>query len=508
VRRWTLAGSLALACSEESAIREADVADVCNEPGPVQILTLEREEVVGEAGSSARYGDRYLYGIRTFDHPISNVGVTRAPAAQRGYAELDARIESIDRCGDDRRVVAEGVDSIFVPRNESEPWLGRRSETGMLFWIDPEGRWSARELVETRFPGTHIVTERVVHFFRDDEHDIVSITLEGDAPVVETVLDRVVDAQTFSAFRDVDASALVYALRDDGELVLIDLRSGRMESIAKGVAGFTTDRDPRWVAWWPGVHDEVLPPPVTEGWLVDRMTGGTQALAFDDAAELSMRLFGPLLTTWQHGPGLDPSRYTDILQTRLTFLPRMRSYVLPGKWDSAGSSAVGDRFTAQAPFEVASGWVLFESTEASLAAVAGPFTSSGDDAFWTEECDGHVRSAHAEPCDLIRIPFETAQREIAERGAWSSIALPDDHWLKFVGRTPPPDAWRPDPRGTLWIIDGTTGDETRLDRDVSPGLYNLEPHELGREPWHTNEVVYQVRSLDTDRTGLWRARFE
>ena len=508
MRRWTLVGSLALACGDESPIPEAEVADVCGEPGPVQILPLERDEVVGEIWSSARYGDRYLYGIRTFDHPISNVDATRLPASQRGYAELGARIESIDRCGDDRRVIAEGADALFAPRTELEPWLARRSETGMLFWIDPEGRWPARELVATRLHGLHVVTDNLVHVFREGEHDIVRVTLSGDVPIVETVLDRVVDAQTFSMFSSIDKPATVYALRDDGELVLLHLRTGRMESIAKGVAGFVTADDPRYVAWWPGDLDATLPSPVTEALLLDRTSGRTVALGFDEG-ELSFRMFGPLLVTWRSGDDPDPPARSDIVQTRLTFLPELRSYVLDGKWDSNGSTSLGDRFTVQPPTELSFGWVLLESQDDGLSFITGPSSSSGyDGAFWTGTCDADVASEHARPCDLIRTPFDTLEPEVYERRAWSPFALPEDRWLVFVAKPTPPDAWRPDPRGTLWIIDGATGEETRLDREVSGGFPMLEPHTTYGGVWHTDELVYQVRSLDSDRTGLWRARFE
>lgn len=508
MRRWTLVGSLALACSGESPIPEADVADVCGEPGPVQILPLEREEVVGEIWSSERYGDRYLYGIRTFDHPISNVEATRYSPQQRGYAELAARIESIDRCGDDRRLIAEGVDTIVAPRTELEPWLARRSETGMFFWIDPEGRWPARELTETSWHGAQIVTDNLVHVFREDEHDIARFTLVGDEPIFEVALDRVVDAQWFSTGRSVETPAVVYALRDDGELVLLHLRTGRLESIAKGVAGFTTDRDPRYVVWWPGDLAATLSDPTTEAWLLDRESGRSIALAFEAGGELSFRMYGPLLATWRIAEDPDLPGHSDVVQTRLTFLPELRSVILDGKWESLGASSVGRRFTAAPPLEISLDQFLFESSDDGIRVVGGPLDRPFEGAFWTEECEEEEASAHAQPCDLIRTPFDTMVPEVYEHRAWSSFALPDDRWVVFAAKPPRPDAWRPDPRGTLWLIDGATGHEARLDREVSGGFPMLEPHTTFGGIWHTDELVYQVRALSSDRTGLWRARFE
>ncbi|HWB77191.1 MAG TPA: hypothetical protein VG755_19630 [Nannocystaceae bacterium] len=509
MQRWIVVGSFALlACGEADPIAHADVADLCGRAGPVQILPLQREEVVGELWSSARYGDRYLYGIRTFDHPISNVEATRYSPQQRGYAEVAARIESIDRCGDDRRVIAEGADTILAPRSELEPWLARRSETGMLFWIDPEGRWPARALAETPWYGGAAVADNLVHVFREDEGDIARFTLVDDQPILDVVLDRVVDAQTFSFTDSVDTPAIVYALRDDGELVLLHLRTGRMESIAKGVAGFTTERDPRYVVWWPGDLDATLSAPITEAWLLDRERDRSIALAFEAGGELSFRMFGPVLATWRTAENPDLPGHSDVVQTRLTFLPELRSIIVDGKWESIGASAEGRRFTAAPPFEISLDHFLFESSDDGIRVVGGPLDRPFDGAFWTKECAEDDASAHAHPCDLIRTPFDTMEPEVYEQRAWSSIALPDDRWLVFAAKPPPPDAWRPDPRGTLWIVDGATGDEARLDREVSGGFPMLEPHTSPGGVWHTDEVVYQVRALSGDRTGLWRARFE
>jgi hypothetical protein len=84
-----------------------------------------------------------------------------------------------------------------------------------------------------------------------------------------------------------------------------------------------------------------------------------------------------------------------------------------------------------------------------------------------------------------------------------------DRWLEFDAPILDVDHWRPDPRGDLLLIDGSTGARSLVDRDVSPELGMLEPHEYEYGlPWRTDEIVYQVRDLSSDRTGLWRARFE
>lgn len=515
VRRWMLVGSFVLlACGEADAIADAVVADDCGRPGPVQILPLEREEVVDETWIPVQYGDRYLFGIRTFDHPISNVVYTKFDAAQRGYAEVGARIESIDRCGDDRRVVAEGVDTVVAPRTELEPWLALRRETRTLYWFDPDGAFAPRELSPVPSSYGWMVTDDVVHVFRPDTHDLVRFTLRGDAPIRETVIDRVSAVGPMSALRSVDAPSLLFALRDDGELLSLDTRTRRLVSTARGVGGIVTDRDPRFVVWWPGDSSALLPQPIIEATAVDASRGRSLALALGDDAPLAFAMQGPVLATMYYGPDPRLPTRTEVVRTRLTFLPDMSSILVDGEWEVHGIS-VGNRFTARSPLAVrgdrafASASYVFESGPDGVHIVGGPFAGNAyADGLWSSDCDDDELVAGTRPCDVIHMPLDTLEPEVIAEQAWSGIALPDDRWLLFSAPTPPPDAARPDSRGTLLVLDGSTRDVSSLARDVSPSYQNLQPHELVDSIWHTNEIVYQVRALSGDRTGLWRARFE
>src|SRR5687767_3998636 len=114
--------------------------DVCGQDEPVQILALEDEQVIGQRGT-ARVGDRWLFGVRTFEIPLTAVDTALGGAEGRPYRQLESEIVSVGECGEDRRVVATGVDTIFPATNEDEPWLGCVADTGDLYWFDPDGAW-------------------------------------------------------------------------------------------------------------------------------------------------------------------------------------------------------------------------------------------------------------------------------------------------------------------------------------------------------------------------------
>jgi hypothetical protein len=71
-----------LGCSEES-MAPAELAPLCGQAGPAHILPLDTDEVVNESIGGISLGDRTYYGIRRFDHPITNVPASTLPAAER-----------------------------------------------------------------------------------------------------------------------------------------------------------------------------------------------------------------------------------------------------------------------------------------------------------------------------------------------------------------------------------------------------------------------------------------
>ncbi len=513
-KRWThrmgLAVALVPACTADATpIVEAEVAEVCGQPGPVQILPLERDEVVPERWPVVMHGDRYLYGIRRFDHAITNLDYARLDREQRMYAELDARVESIDRCGDDRRVIAEGVDVVIPPPNDGEPWLGYRTETNTLFWIDPDGAWAPREVARTTQPWDHLASGELVYTFDREAQELVQWRLADDEVRVgsrlESVIDvgPLVDLGVFGRARTEET----IALQSDGELVAIRLATAEVVSVASNVGGFVANSDPRYVAWWAGVPDDPFAGPPTQLLLSDREGPGSLYLDFG-GVPLDMTM-GDRLAATEH-VAVDVGGYSAASETTLTLLPELASVTLAGSWRPFGV-ADGNRVSVLAPFDTtASTQFVFEARDGELQQVAGPIANPTpyDGALWWSECAGGPTSEHGAACDLMTMRLATLQPEVVARDAWSDVALPGGRWVVFHAPEPDPDAWRPDPRGTLWVIDGSTGEESRLAIDVSSRFELHEPHDDTPDVWHTEEVVYQVRSLDTDDTGLWRVRFD
>jgi hypothetical protein len=517
--------AFALACGATAACRadevaHAELAAICGEDeGPLQVLALATDEVVSAHLPSQRIDERWYYGIRRFDHPITDVGRASGLPSRRGYAELDARIESIDRCGSDRRVLAEGVDVLFPPTTEDEPWLARRSETGDLFWIDPDGAWPPRRIATTPALYEQIVLGHVVYTFDADTGELSRYRLEPDGVHSELVRDGVAHVDVFDVRHFArSASERVLARLDDGRLVELTLASGRMETIVEGVDGFWGEVDGRWLAWWPALPEDSTDRDTRVAWLLDRETGETRSLAFDDGAELSVAyLSTDLIATRRVEPiELSGQMHHQPVAMRLTLLPAWIATTIEGDWLVQSASADRVVVTTLPTFfapsnAMPSGSYVYDRSADGLELVGGPFPPFArvrDDALWYSECaaEPDASTRFGPPCDLIRVALDTLQPEVVRPRAWTDVELPGDRWLAWDG--PADDPTAPNRRGTLWVLDGGDGQPRRLADDVAEGWSLLEPHDdPGSLPWQTDEIVYQVRSLTSDRTGLWRAAF-
>jgi hypothetical protein len=505
---------LAASCGED-AMPLAELAELCGQAGPVQILALERDEVVDEnIFFPQRIDDRTYYGIRRFDHPITNLPVTMQPAAAREYAELDARVESIDRCGEDRQVLVEGADSLIPPHADDEPWLAQRTETRELFWIDPERRWTPRRVTQGDRLRDFVVDGHDVWELRDDDHEVVRHTLDGDAVTSEVVL-----ADVAAIWPDRDERGWyghnpeldeLLVLRDAGDLISVDFATGLTTPVWPFVAaGFAADSTRRWILLWSVAVGREPTDPATSAVLLDR-DHNTGAVLGGPSGELAVDLYADTVIVEQLVAS-DPSPNAVLVTstTQLILLPGQQSITFEGAWvllarTSTDVILVVDRLTG----------------EGGVFAVEGDgirrlFDASSDDRLlddamvsWRCANDADPFDPREPPCEIVRTPYATGRPEVIERDVLSAIAVPGDRWIDFAAPTPAPDAWRPDPRGELLAIDGATGERALVDRDVSPSYDVLEPHDYAAGPWHTEEIVYQVRDLVGDRTGLWRARFE
>ncbi|MFO0632835.1 MAG: hypothetical protein U0168_08295 [Nannocystaceae bacterium] len=488
---WWLA--LAIGCGEEG-LPPAELAPVCGAPEPVQLLALRDDEVVID--SAVAHDDRLLLGVRRYEVPILDIDLARARQPHRRFAQIDARIESVDGCGGDRRVIAAGYDQLLPPREPDGPWLALRSEDFALAWIDPDGAFAPRAL-----PGATLDTlpqvrgdAVVLEHPRDASHrELWHATLTPGTAAPTTT--RLAGDLAWTGLSGLSAAVdEVLALRNDGVLLAVPLDPAREAVAVLGaVATAQTDAAQRYVLWQPG-----RPPATTvpeQGWLVDRETGGSIPLATGDGATLSPVLRGSLGFVAHESPAITP--WTEIIA--MPGGQRMRVDEVNVNGDGR---IVAGRFALLLGVE----WKVFQIVDDAIVSIALP---SGAD--WSSYRDGvlYVRDdrgaagisfiPEGRPFDLLVAPLQTYTPSLVVEDAWSGIALPRGRYLG------PADLRAT--IGPLVVIDG--GWQTLVDRDVHAHSLLLAPDAtLELEPWHTDDVIYEVRARPSTRNGLWRVRFE
>ncbi len=122
------------ACGPSLGSESAALAELCGENAPVQLLPLGQDEAVTATPHAiVRNGDRWLIGVHT----------------EVDTGEDQERIVSVDDCGGDANVVAEGYDQVLAPPRAGLPWVACR-QVGVIHedmaWFDPEGRVPPRSL--------------------------------------------------------------------------------------------------------------------------------------------------------------------------------------------------------------------------------------------------------------------------------------------------------------------------------------------------------------------------
>lgn len=491
-----VAGWGVLACGP-SVGEEVAFEELCGVEGPVHVLALEDDEAVtGRTSSAARFGDRWLYAVQRFDREIVDVDEAGLWGRYRAVPQLDARIESVDRCGEDRRVVAEGIDDILAPAEEDGPWLGYRRDTGILYLFDPDGRFAAMPLARPRHYRRQIVDGRSVIVHRDDEHDLVRFTIDGGEVATQVLAADV--AQTSLLREWPTPPAFIFVLHDDGELVELSLASGETTPVLSGVGWFSGGGDPRWVVWVPGEPQDFGSTLPTGVILFDRSTGEQRPLG--SGAPTMAQIFD------NHVVAETVDDEGRRLQTTFIALPAIESITLDGTWWWFGEGNDG-RFgaiDAGAPFDE-QGYVL-GPVDGELRELAGPMPAraGGDGALWSRDASAYAELGSDEtgrPYDVVRFSLAMLEAEVVDRRIWSDVELPGDRFVDVRARE------AGDPVGDLVIVDGEDGRAQTIDHDVSPLFPTLEPHTPDiMRPWATDEIVYQLRAPGSDRTGLWRVR--
>lgn len=478
--------ALACACAPDTAPALAELAELCGESTPVQVLALAPGEVPPEtAARAADLGERSLFAVLTLPEGVDEAGPIALPVAVPMLG-LTARIESVDRCGEDHHVVAEGVFEAHAPRGADGPWLGAHALTGQLHWFDAEGRWPARPIARTSTWA--LLDDRTVVLHRRSDDALVKVALVGagervDVDVLAEAVDRV--SLVGDAPHTIDDAPIV-ALGHDGVLALVDPSSGARQMLRAAVVDFVQRRDRRWLAWV-----EVDAAGARSVWRLDRATGASDVLAAKVPDDIAIRLSadgvelsGPSASGWE---------------LRVVSIVSGGTLQLATTWPVVGSGSDGRLVVPTAPgvnrvfAPAGAGFVEVGRIDGRVRGVAGDRALLHDDTPYARI------PADIRPYDLVAVSIVTFTREILRRRVWSPVALDHDRWLR-IDRADARDPHR------LVVVDGDTGAAREVDGDLGERATLVLPvHATPEAP--AREAVYFVDDPDSDRHGLWRAAF-
>jgi hypothetical protein len=477
--------------------------EVCGQDEPVQILALEDEQVIGQ-GASARFEDRWLFGVRTYEIPLTRVDTALQGAEGRPYRQTGAEIVSVGECGEDRRVVASGADTIYPATSESEPWLACAADTGELYWFDPAGAWEPRFLGRSERCGQHLVRGSTIFVLLADGA-LVRVRLDADDFVAEALVSDVVVAPAFFDHR-VAGTVLpddVFVVLSDRTVARVALRTGAVQLELEGADSVNVSDDRRWLTW--GVRDPDDNP--VAAWLRDRESGEDFLLG----APSWRGVVAYLRDGYAIAKGTSDG---DAPQTQVVESSTLRSLWLTGSpivWEIVDGTVVVTDVTEildGLPTDLTSleaELIDFESGERTKAGVTGLDVTVVDGAMWqidsTRYADSDLPAAFT-PFDVLRIPLDTLDREVARARVFSELELSGDRWIVS-------SALDEDLLAELRFLDGTSLRHRVFAEDV---ITFGERFDLRREaeegpPPITDELVYQVHTRASERTGVWRVRF-
>ncbi|MBC8067067.1 MAG: hypothetical protein IAG13_01940 [Deltaproteobacteria bacterium] len=235
--------------------------------------------------------------------------------------QYPARIVAVDGCGEQPRVVAEGIESREVPPRAELPWLVRYpddAEEPGTWLVDP---WDQRAPHRMSDGEAELVawTERGVVITRtvDQKLELVSIDLAGVTPS-ERVLHGAIGGIS-SHLRDEVRTVVV----DDGSDVLaFDVATGSYEVVAK-------QAEATWVFGDTAAFVRCSPRDRSQDFVVERATGRITMLGREGVTSLRTTGFADGL--FVHGDS----------ETQLLMMPEGVSRWLPGSWYSAARSDDG-----------------------------------------------------------------------------------------------------------------------------------------------------------------------
>jgi hypothetical protein len=460
--------------------------EVCGQDEPVQILALEDEQVIDPAGGAARYGDRWLFGVKTFEIPLTKVDNALSGSAHLPYRQMDAAIVATGECGEDPRVVAEGLDVIAPRRRDTDPWLGCKSQTWGTYWFDPDGAWSPRLVDAGLFCLQYLIVDQTVIFYGGNG-ELARARLEADEVVIEVLLGGIRSGESVTEFEEDPPDDLVF-VREDDTVVAVDLRTGDVTTLAEGIPNsFSISPNRRWLVWFEEI-DEGLH---LRSWLRDLTTGVDTSIGHDEWESIEVELEDSFLLVRGH------ARWTSLSTQRIA-LPSQEAEWLDGRVFAADGY---------------DGRILLQSVDSEEWVLD---TESGErrpfDVDYDEYADGVLWSRHAAPYadiglpeaflpwDVVGMPLDTLEPEITRERVFSSVDLAGDRWV--VGSDPDENELV-----ELHYLEGATLEHRAFASDVVPGALDVRSDASVAAPWRTDDMIYQVHTRASDRTGVWRVRF-
>lgn len=485
---------LAPACSDDTTVPEpAELAELCGEAGPVQILALDPDRPL------ASVQDRGIFSGRR----VLNVGYRGEGPASGAFPPVgDGELWSVGACGEDPLLLAEGNPRLvdysslgFDVLLECDP------ESGRMSTLDPTGEHPGNAVFETHACFAWPTDDGLLTILPHDE-DTGALVFQPwpddpwTAPAEPIVLLDPVRMRTDTPHTGPAEYEVLGVTNDDylaittnDELIAISRVDAELITIATNVREFESDSTGRYVVWQSleVTNDD---PDWPEGpiFVIDRQTGQvTQltegALAHTLASAFTLESMG-ILHLRVESNSID----------RFYRLPTLESIDAPG--DIMVHRAVDDTRALIGDYFYGGPYLLFDTFTGELTnlfAGEGQVTINDSDITVLSGVDCCVAdNSNRTAGKLLRVPYEGEYEILAERATLGYRFTTD-------GRVITPIDVGTDWIGSLIVVDPTTLDERLIDDHVfrfSPSARD----ELEGDPL----VVYAV--VDGERDGVWQAR--
>jgi hypothetical protein len=302
LRRVAMVAAIApaIACGPESHEIEVD----CDAPA-VPLVIVGTDELAEPAG---QVGDVWVFEVTELDDDLADLLAKGDGVSSDQHASQ--RVVAVDECGEEPRLVAEGVGRVEAPPRADLPWLADGSvDAPGLWWIHPVDarepeRLSSNAWSFAWFDGGVLVV--------DDDRLVRIDAHEGGEWTRSTLVEGVEDIA-----RDLRGNAIAArtaVVTTEGELVRVDLQGGT-ELVRADVYG----------AWTFDESARALAALSFSGHVVLDVDAGVEIVLGDGSSSESMAGTGSAI--WAELDETVPE------QTQIVLMPEVRELRLPGRWD-------------------------------------------------------------------------------------------------------------------------------------------------------------------------------